>query len=149
MQIVAFLGQPEFYLLFIPLIFWCYDKILGLRLAIFLSISGALNDTLKIICHSPRPYWVTPDVKAFTSMSSFGMPSAHAQNALVFFGCIAATLRKKWIWILCIAIIILIGIARVYQAVHFPLDIITGWIVGLVILLLFLRFETPVVKWLG
>jgi membrane-associated phospholipid phosphatase len=148
MQIVAFLGQPEFYLLFIPLILWCYDKTLGLRLAILLSISGALNDTLKIMCHSPRPYWVNPDVKAFTSMSSFGMPSAHAQNALAFFGCIATTLRKMWVWILCIAIIILIGVARVYQAVHFPLDVITGWMFGLVILLLFLRYETPAVKWL-
>jgi hypothetical protein len=149
MQIIAFLGQPEFYLLFIPLILWCYDKTLGLRLAILLSISGALNDTLKIMCHSPRPYWVNPDVKAFTSMSSFGMPSAHAQNALAFFGCIATTLRKMWVWILCIAIIILIGIARVYQAVHFPLDVITGWMFGLVILLVFLRYETQVVEWLG
>lgn len=149
MQIVAFLGQPEFYLLFIPLILWCYDKKLGLRLAILLSISGALNDTLKIMCHSPRPYWVTPDVKAFTNISSFGMPSAHAQNALAFFGCIAATLRKMWVWVLCIAIIILIGTARVYQAVHFPLDVITGWMIGLVILLVFLRYETQVVTWLG
>ncbi|WP_321507681.1 phosphatase PAP2 family protein [uncultured Methanoregula sp.] len=148
MQAIAFLGQPEFYLLFIPLIYWCFDKTLGIRLALILSLSTGLCDALKISIHSPRPYWVSSDVKALTNYPSFGMPSGHAQNALVFFGYLAAWIKKMWAWIICTIIILLIGLARVYQAVHFPLDIITGWAVGLVILVLVLRFENPAAEWM-
>jgi len=67
----------------------------------------------------------------------------------IIFSCSMGHYQKIWVWILCIAIIILIGVARVYQAVHFPLDIVIGWAFGLIILLLFLRYETLAVTWLG
>ncbi|MFA4826253.1 MAG: phosphatase PAP2 family protein [Methanoregula sp.] len=149
MQGVASLGSPEFFLMVIPLIYWCFDRTLGIRLALILSLSGALCDALKIAIHSPRPYWVSPDVKALASYPSFGMPSGHAQSAMVFFGYLAAYLRKMWAWIICIILILLIGLARVFQAVHYPEDVIAGFAVGLVILVLFLRFEEPAAGWIG
>ena len=149
MQAIAFLGQPEFYLLVIPLVYWCYDRSLGLRLALLVAISGSINDTLKIGFHTPRPYWVSHDVKALTNYPTFGLPSGHAQNALVFFGYIAVFFRKLRVWIVCILIILLIGLARVYQAMHFPSDVIAGWLAGLLILLVFIGGEKPVAAWIG
>jgi len=146
MQAAAFLGQPEFYLLVIPLILWCYDRSLGLRLLIFLSVSGAISDSLKILFHAPRPYWISPEVTAYTGMVSFGMPSGHAQNSVVLFGAIAATVRKWWIWFACIILILMIGMARVYQAVHFPLDIIAGWGIGVLLLAGLLYLEKPILQ---
>lgn len=148
MEAVAFLGQPEFYLLFIPLILWCYDRSLGLRLLMLIPINGALSDAFKIFFHSPRPYWVSTGVKALTNYPSFGFPSAHAQNAVVFFGYLASTLKKRMAWIVCIVMILLIGLARVYQGVHFPPDILGGYAFGLVMLVIFLRYETTVSAWL-
>ncbi len=147
-QAVAFMGLPEFFLLAIPLIMWCYNRSLGIRLVILLSISGAVSDALKILFHTPRPCWVSTDVSAYSSYPSFGFPSTHAQNAVVFFGLIAATLRKWWASAACIILIILIGLARVYQAVHFPSDIIGGYCAGLLLLVIFLRLETPAWLWL-
>jgi Membrane-associated phospholipid phosphatase len=147
-QAVAFLGLPEFYLLVIPLIIWCFNRSLGVRLVILLSISGAVSDALKLWFHSPRPYWISTKVSAYSSYPSFGFPSTHAQNAVGFFGLIAATLRRWWIWIACTLIILLIGLARVYQAVHFPSDIIGGYCAGLLLLVLFLKFEKPVGLWM-
>jgi membrane-associated phospholipid phosphatase len=54
------------------------------------------------------------------------MPSAHARDGLAFFGYIGATLVKRLIWAAVIAIIILVCLFRVYLAVHFPTDILTG-----------------------
>jgi len=146
MQGITFFGQPEFYLLFIPLILWCFDRTLGLRLLIILSASSAINEALKIVFHAPRPYWISPEVTAYTSMTSFGLPSGHAQNAVVFFGSIAAFFRKWWIGIACIVIIFVISLSRIYQAVHFPTDIIAGVGIGILLLLGFLYLEKPVLE---
>lgn len=94
MLLVSLLGLPEFYLFVIPLILWCYDKTLGLRLIILLSISAAINAMLKILFHAPRPYWVSSEVKAFTSEPSFGMPSAAARSHSHFWGISVQWLKR-------------------------------------------------------
>ena len=144
MQFFSFLGQPEFYLLIIPAFYWCRDPRLGLRLGLLMGISGGLNEALKVVFHLPRPYWVSPDVRAFGSYPSFGLPSSHAQGAVTFWGLIAAHVRRWWFWISAVAIILLIGISRIFLAVHFPADVIVGFAVGAGTLLGFLALEGPV-----
>lgn len=148
MLLVSILGAPEFYLVIIPLILWCYNKSLGVRLLLLLSISAAINAMLKILFHAPRPYWVSAEVKAFSSEPTFGMPSAAAQISLTFLGYICTWFKKRSIWIVCIALIILVGISRMYLGVHFLTDILSGWIIALIILLVYLRYEKPAAMWL-
>lgn len=144
MQFFSFLGQPEFYLLIIPAFYWCRDPRLGLRLAILMGISGGLNEALKVIFHLPRPYWVSPDVRALGNYPSFGLPSSHAQGAVAFWGLLAIHLRRWWFWIFAAAVIFLIGISRIFLGVHFPTDVVVGFAVGAGTLLLFLALEGPV-----
>lgn len=144
LQFFAFLGQPEFSLLIIPVIIWCINRHHGIRLLLLISISGAICEIIKILVHSPRPYWVSSGVQALSHYPSFGFPSGHAQNAVVFFGFIAAWLKKRWVTGLCISTILLIGLARVYQAVHYPLDIIGGMIIGVLLLILYFRCEKAI-----
>jgi hypothetical protein len=42
-----------------------------------------------------------------------------------------------------------IGLSRVFLGVHFPQDVIGGWLIGLVLLVLYVRAEPPVGRWLG
>ena len=149
MLLVSILGAPEFYLVVIPLILWCYSKSLGLRLLFLLSISAAFNAMLKILFHAPRPYWVSAEVKAFSSEPTFGMPSAAAQISLTFLGYICTWFKKRILWLVCIVLIILVGISRMYLGVHFLTDILSGWIIALIILLVFLRYEKPAALWLS
>ena len=142
-QVFSSLGLPEFYLMVIPLICWCYRRSLGIQLIMLLSVSGALCDALKMLFHTPRPYWVSTEIRALTNYPSFGFPSGHAQNAVVFFGMIAAGLNKGGVTILCSLIIILTGLARIFQAVHYPVDILGGYVIGIILLILFVRFESP------
>jgi membrane-associated phospholipid phosphatase len=148
MLLISILGMPEFYLVIIPMILWCYNKTLGLRLIFILAIGAAINAMAKLLFHSPRPYWVSSEVKAFASETTFGAPSGAAQISVIFLGYIGAWFKKTGIWIICIALIILVAIARMYLGVHFLTDILTGWIIALVILFLFLRYENPAAKWL-
>jgi membrane-associated phospholipid phosphatase len=147
MMFFSLLGQVELYLLIIPLILWCYDKKLGLRIIFLLTICTVINAMFKILFHTPRPYWISSEVKALTSDSSFGMPSGHAQTSVTFLGYISAWFNKTYIWVICITLIILVAISRIYLGVHFFTDIIAGWIFALIILLVFLQYENSVTEW--
>ena len=148
MLILSLMGGSIFYLTVIPLILWCYDSRLGSRLLILCSISTAVNASLKLLFHAPRPYWIDPGIRAFSSEPTFGMPSGAAQITLTFFGYIGAWFRKTPVWIICGILVVLTGISRMYLGVHFLIDVLTGWVFGLCILLVFLRYEDSAAEWL-
>jgi membrane-associated phospholipid phosphatase len=147
MEIFTFLGNEYFFLILLPALYWCLEAGIGLRVGIILLLSTSVNDSLKLAFHGPRPYWFSTDVIRYASETSFGAPSGHAQIAIGVWGMLAASLRKWWGWLIAILIILLIGISRLYLGVHFPHDVILGWLIGAILLWLVLRFWKPVVLW--
>ena len=149
MKFFSFLGVKEFYFLILPLLYWCIDSTLGLRVAMILVTSTSVNYFFKLWFAGPRPYWVSAQVKAFSSESSFGIPSGHAQNAVSVWGMMADGTRKRWAWIAAFTIAFLIGFSRMYLGVHFPHDVLAGWLIGGILLWAFMRFWNPVTAWLN
>ena len=149
MKFFTFMGGAEFYFLIMPVLYWSIDASLGLRIGIILLTSDGINYILKVGFHTARPFWYSKQVGSFAFEDSFGMPSGHAQNSAAVFGLIAASLKRWWVWIICLILIFLIGVSRVYLAVHFPHDVLLGWIVGFIFLWVFLRVEKPVTEWLA
>jgi membrane-associated phospholipid phosphatase len=147
MKFFTFLGTEEFYLLLAPLLYWCIDSQSGLRLGILLMLSGSTFSVLKIFFHQPRPYWVDPSVKAYSAEPSFGLPSGHATFSTVVWGSLAVSFKKKWLWVLAFILPILIGLSRVYLGVHFLSDVIAGWLLGILILWVYLKMEPIVKQW--
>jgi len=148
MQFFSFLGTENFALLILPAFLWCYDVSLGIRVGLILLTSYSLNSMLKLAFGWPRPYWVSDQVKALSSETSYGLPSGHSQNALVLWGRLGAAFTRPAIRILCVILILFISLSRVYLAVHFPADVLGGWLVGGVLLLIFLLADKPVGEWL-
>lgn len=144
MKGITVLGNEEFYLLILPALYWCINQQIGLQIGIMLLVSSGINFHLKLAFHSPRPYWVSRDVKNIVSNTSFGFPSGHAQNAASIWGLMAVKIRERWIKSLFVLLIILIGISRLVLGVHFIHDVIGGWIIGGIILALFILFKKPV-----
>lgn len=137
------LGYFEFYLLFLPALYWCYDPRLGLRIALILMFSRGLNDALKIFFHTPRPYWVSPEIKALDSYESFGLPSSHAQDAVCVWGMLGR-FWGAWGGAAALVVVLLIGISRIYLGAHFPGDVVAGWAFGILILCAFMSLDSPV-----
>jgi membrane-associated phospholipid phosphatase len=142
----SFLGTEEFYLFLLPFLYWCVNVPLGLRVGVILTVSDSLNIFFKLVFHQPRPYWVSDKVRVIHAETSYGLPSGHAQHAMSVWGTMAAWV-KGWLRWLIAALIFLIGYSRIVLAVHFPTDVLVGWLIGGVILWSFLKWETAVMAW--
>jgi membrane-associated phospholipid phosphatase len=147
MKFFSFLGSEEFYLLILPVIYWCIDAGLGLRIGSIVLFSNGLNDILKLTLHGPRPYWYSTQVKAFAAETSFGVPSGHAQISTSLWGMGAAHFKRFWVWFLAGSVILVIGLSRLYLAVHFPHDVLAGWAIGCLTLWIFLNKWDAVAAW--
>lgn len=140
MAFFSFLGAEEFFLMILPALYWCISTELGLRVGVILLVNGSLNAAFKLFFHAPRPYWVSTEVQALASETSFGVPSGHAQVAAGVWGMLASQLKQRWAWPAALFIIFMIGISRLHLGVHFPLDVLVGWLIGGLILWLVLRY---------
>lgn len=147
MKMFSFLGTEDFYILALPIIYWCIDAALGLRIGVMMLLSSGVNTIFKFIFHAPRPYWVNADVQALASETSFGAPSGHAQNAVAVWGTVGSYFRKGWVWAVSIFIILGISLSRLYLAVHFPFDTFMGWLIGIILLARVNRAWQPLTAW--
>jgi membrane-associated phospholipid phosphatase len=148
MKFFSFFGTEEFFLVVMPVVLWCIDAGVGLRLAVVLVSSNSLNSLLKVAFHLPRPYWYDPSVKALSVETSYGLPSGHAMNSTSLWGFLAQQLRRWWAWLAALALIGLISLSRLYLGVHFPTDVFAGWLGGLAVLVVFAVAERPAAAWL-
>ncbi len=144
---ITFLGNTEFYLIIMPALFWSIDATLGIRTGILLLVSGGLNSILKFAFQWPRPFWVSPQVSGLAEGTGFGFPSGHAQNAASIWGLLGTSTQKKWFRGIVLLVILLIGLSRITLGVHFTHDVLAGWLVGAVLLWLYLKLEKPVAAW--
>ena len=50
-KLITSLGNEEFYILIMPLLFWCINSVMGIRAGVMLLISGGIKDFAKVIIH--------------------------------------------------------------------------------------------------
>lgn len=148
MRFFTFLGSEDFFIIVLPLMYWCIDSGLGIRIGFVLLFSNGFNEIAKLILQGPRPYWISTQVKPLAAESSFGVPSGHSQIAAGVWGTVAARIGRRWAWILAAVLIFLIGLSRIYLAVHFPHDVLLGWLLGGLTLWAFLIYWERVAIWL-
>ena len=128
------------YLFLIPLLVWCIAPRLGLRAALAMLVAQFLVMVLKDYFGQPRPFQVDPRI---ISDGEWGLsfPSGHAQGAMVYYGLIAAVVARRWVTALLGVIIFLVGFSRAYLGVHYPHDVVAGWLIGAGMLYVWLTLE--------
>ncbi len=144
MRIFTFLGDEQFYLIAIPLVYWCLHKGLGQDLGLLLVLSSFANSTVKSLLKHSRPFWENAALQLSDAVT-FSTPSGHAQSSAVLFGYGAwfvADKRRGRLWAGLLALlIVLVSLSRVYLGVHFPGDILWGAAVGLGLAALYARLK--------
>lgn len=102
-----------------------------------------LNIVLKLIFMRDRPY----DLMIINE-SGYSFPSGHAMAALGFYGFIIYLIwhfnlskKAKIIFTILLAILILlIGVSRIYLGVHYASDVLAGYMVSTIYLILYITF---------
>ncbi len=127
-------GQGVVYLLLLTPIYWVVDPALGRRLALRFMASACLNSWTKSLALRPRPYQVSDAVQPIVTERSPGLPSGHAQHATVVWGSVARWVRRPWVTVLVTVYCLAIGVSRLVAGVHYPQDVLVGWLLGLALL---------------
>ncbi|WP_176590925.1 phosphatase PAP2 family protein [Sphingobium sp. EM0848] len=86
-----------------------------------------LNLALKQGFAAPRPD-LLPHLD---NVDSYSFPSGHAAGNMIFFGALAMLAGQRSAYVGAGLAIALIGISRVWLGVHWPSDVLAGWIEGL------------------
>jgi undecaprenyl-diphosphatase len=104
---------------------------------VFLASAGGwlLNDLLKELFARPRPQ-VVPHLRQVMSLS---FPSGHALTSAAIYLTLGALLmrvaERRLVKFYCMFVAslatLLIGATRVYLGVHYPTDVLAGWLIGM------------------
>lgn len=140
MRFITFFGSTLFILILGISIVILFIRIKWRHAALLFTITmgGALvlNGTLKLLFHRARPdaYF------GIVAPTSYSFPSGHALYSLCFYGTLAvitgARLRSWGVRLICwaaaVSLILLIGISRIYLGVHYPSDVLAGYMTAFI-----------------
>ena len=133
----------------IGILIFVKNKKVGLCVASNLVITTLLNQLLKYIIQRPRP-----EGYRLIAESGYSFPSGHSMVSMAFYGLIIYLIwkmvkNKKIKYISCgvLGLLIpMIGFSRIYLGVHYASDVIGGFAISIVYLLLFTNIARSVLQ---
>jgi hypothetical protein len=146
MKWTSFLGWEVFWVL-LPFLYLCVNRRIGAPLFFLYYLSFLVNDLVKVLVQWPRPYWIDDHVHALAKSASYGMPSGHAQMAVVGWCTAALLVKHRVAWPMVATVVLGVSFSRVYLGAHFVSDVVVGWILGALVLILYLRLEPKLSRW--
>ena len=111
-----------------------------------LGLVVLLNQAMKFAIQRPRP-----DVLRLADVSGFSFPSGHSMVAMAVFGLLAWCVwryeknPRRRIVLMCLfaLIIVMVGISRIYLGAHYASDVLGGFCVSMIWLVLFTKVIAP------
>lgn len=137
---ITTIGSEPVYIFLASLIFWCYNKKMGIRTMYVILFSAFAAILAKNLFGMPRP----PEYLHKIEENEFGFPSGHAQVSSGFWGYMGFRTKNTWLIIACAIAIVSVSLSRIYLGVHYAGDVLGGIIFGLSSALIFFKIE-PVV----
>jgi undecaprenyl-diphosphatase len=103
-------------------------------LLVVVGAGGAmlLTNAIKVVLERPRP-----GGGGLVTVASASWPSGHASSSIALYGALAVVASRNaptWaraaIWVGLGGLVALVGASRVYLGVHYPSDVVAGWVLG-------------------
>lgn len=139
-RLLSDIGSPiamTILMIVVAVVLWLRHERLLLTTWLAAFVGGSvLDQALKLIFHRPRPTFQTPIIVAH----GFSFPSGHSMGSLIGFGVLAylilrVTRRRALrsaIVVATVALVLAIGISRLYLGVHYFSDVVAGYAAGIV-----------------
>ena len=140
-------GSSAFYFIAIGALYWGKDRDLGMNLIRAMVLSIYINVILKEMTMVPRPIGY-PGIRSIYVISAGGysFPSGHAQGTSTFWSMIVYQFRQRRINLLILLLVLFVGLSRLYLGVHWPIDVLVGTALGIIITALFNTFAGIKIK---
>ncbi len=145
-------GEDLILIAAVGFLYWCYDKEYGKFVGTTLVVGAVLNPMIKNIFMRRRPYMDHAGIKCLRPVDGgapiediaaqgYSFPSGHSMNGAATYGAIAAYRKNRWTMRAAVLLAYLIGLSRFCLGVHYPTDVLAGWTLGALVILLarFLR----------
>jgi len=117
--------------LFLILISKNKARIIGFEILISLSISQVLVQILKRVLARERPYNILQNINTFgIKLKDYSFPSGHTTASFSIATVLSLNIPQLMIPVLILAL--MVGVSRIYLAVHYPSDVLVGVILGIV-----------------
>lgn len=159
-ELLAFIGAETGLILVVLIVMFCWKKDVGQKLALMVVSVNMWLPMIKSIALRPRPYMEYPDrVKPLVLdqegaakdvvAHGYSFPSMHSASIPALYFPLAKEAKKKWLWILAAVLTVLVGVSRVVAGMHYPTDVLAGWILGFAVMGIFTLLDRYIHKeWL-
>ena len=140
-------GEELLLILILGFVYWSYDKKLGRTIGLSAIMGLTWNTMAKNVALRRRPYFdhegirilrvVEPEADIYDiAAQGYSFPSGHSTNAATVFGALAVNLRRRWVTVVAIVLPLLTGISRFVVGAHYPTDVLAGWLLGVISVLI-------------
>lgn len=143
MSITA-MGESIFSVTFMAIVYWCINKKYGELIILSCTFGYLVNQLMKLVFCIYRPWIldsrIVPYNKAIPGAYGYSFPSGHTARITLNFGSAALCFKSKIFRVFCVLIILLVAFSRNFLGVHTLQDVVVGFIISFLIILLLKYF---------
>ena len=141
-------GEQLLLVVIMGFLYWGLDKEFGKYVGVNVLAANVWNPMIKNVAMRLRPYFASDKIQLLRKIEpdadimdvaaqGYSFPSGHSSSAVAVYGSLAAHEKKrKLLWVLAFLLPVLVGFSRVVVGAHYPTDVLCGWVLGLLVVLL-------------
>ncbi|MCQ2555268.1 MAG: phosphatase PAP2 family protein [Clostridia bacterium] len=148
MSLISALGEQMIMVFFLAVFYLWIDKDFGKKMGMTIIVGSVFNAFFKNIFLRKRPYMASDSIKCLKpvekgadiydpTVQGFSFPSGHSTNGMLCYGSMGLRANRIWQKIILFSVVVLIGISRFALGVHYPTDVLFGFILAAVVMVVF------------
>ena len=135
LSLLSMFGEQLLMVVIIGFLYWSWDKEFGKFVGLNILVANVWNPLIKNVFLRLRPYYVSDKIDLLR-LSLYGSLAAHEK-------------KNRLLLVIAILLPLLVGFSRVVVGAHYPTDVLAGWLLGLIVILLIPRLQARIKnRWL-